>query len=262
MRWFFRKLKALSDTHFALWVEYRAELYLWALAGVLPLILAGVWGEVSESGSFDLGRNEFIRYFLAVFVVRQLTYVWVIWEFEELVVTGKLSQLLLQPINPMWRFLVAHVTERIARLPFALMIIGLCFLLFPEAAWIPSLGDCLSAGGMLALSFSVRFLLQYAFSMLAFWSERASSLEELWFLAYMFLSGLIAPLDVYPAGVRSFAELTPFPYLIYYPAQLLIGKGVPLVRGALVLFAWGVGAYLLYRYLWKKGLRQYSAMGA
>jgi ABC-2 type transport system permease protein len=80
-------------------------------------------------------------------------------------------------------------------------------------------------------------------------------------VVHLFLSGLIAPLDVYPEAVRRATELTPFPYLIYYPVNLLLGRGAPFGRAALVLAVWGGLALLLQRHLWRRGLARYSAMG-
>jgi ABC-2 type transport system permease protein len=256
-----RQARALFTFYLSYMLEYRAEIYLWVLASVLPLILLGVWARAAESGAFALSRVEFIRYFVAVFVVRQFSFIWVIWEFEELVVSGNLSQQLLQPIDPVWRFLASHLTERVVRLPIVLAIAGLCFLLYPEAFWLPRAADL--AGGMLllALAFCARFALQYMMSMLAFFSERAAAIEELWFAVHLFLSGLIAPLDVYPEPVRRLTELTPFPYLIYYPVNLLLGRGAPFGRAVLVLSVWGALAWLVQRRLWRSGLRRYSAMG-
>lgn len=257
-----RKARALFRLYLAYMLEFRAEIYLWVLASVLPLILLGVWAEAAAGGAFPLSRVDFIRYFMAVFVVRQFSFVWVIWEFEELVVTGNLSQQLLQPLNPVWRFLANHLTERVVRFPLVAAVVTGCFLMYPEAFWLPRLGDLVGAMALLGVAFAVRFLLQYTMSMLSFWSERAASIEELWFVVYLFLSGLIAPLDVYPEPVRRFTELTPFPYLIYYPVNLLLGHGVPLARALLVLTAWGSVAWLLQRYLWRRGLERYSAMGS
>lgn len=257
-----RKLLALCRLYLAYMLEYRAEIYLWVLASVLPLILLGVWSRAAESGAFPLSRVDFIRYFLAVFVVRQFSFIWVIWEFEELVVTGNLSQQLLQPIDPIWRYLASHLTERIVRLPLVLGVVGLCFWLYPEAFWLPAPGALLRAVGLLGLAFLARFLLQFMMSMLAFWSERAAAIEELWFVWHLFLSGLLAPLDVYPEPVRRLAEFTPFPYLIYHPVNLLLGHSVDSGRAALVLLAWGGGAWVIQRWLWKRGLDRYSAMGS
>jgi ABC-2 type transport system permease protein len=258
---FLRKARALFALYLSYMLEFRAEIYLWVLASALPLILLGVWARAAESGAFPLSRVEFIRYFIAVFVVRQFTFIWVIWEFEDLVVTGNLSQLLLQPLDPVWRFLASHVTERVVRLPLVLAVVGVCFGLYPEAFWLPTVGQLASAVALLGLAFAARFILQYMMSMLAFWSERAASIEELWFVVHLFLSGLIAPLDVYPEPVRRFTELTPFPYLIYYPVNLLLGRGAPFARAALVLAVWGGLGWLAQRALWRRGLRRYSAMG-
>jgi len=258
--WF--KARALCAASLANMLEYRAEIYLWVLASVLPLILLGVWARAAEGGAFPLSSVEFIRYFICVFVVRQFSFIWVIWEFEELVVSGNLSHQLLQPLNPVWRFLAGHLTERVVRLPLIAVVVALCFWLYPRALWLPRASDVLAALGLLALAFVARFFLQYMMSMLAFWSERAAAIEELWFAVHLFLSGMIAPLDVYPEPVRRLTELTPFPYLIYHPVNLLLGRGAPFGRAALVLAVWGGGAFVLQRWLWKRGLERYSAMGS
>jgi ABC-2 type transport system permease protein len=77
------KAKAFLLVYYAYMLEYRAELFLWALSGTLPLILMGVWTKASAQGQFGLNPGEFARYFLIVFLIRQFTVVWVIWEFEK-----------------------------------------------------------------------------------------------------------------------------------------------------------------------------------
>jgi len=262
MKGFLRKAVTLLSVYYAYMVEYRAELLLWVLSGSLPLILMGVWIQASQEGQFGLSPVEFARYFLAVFIIRQFTTVWVIWEFEREVVEGKLSPRLLQPIDPVWHHVASHLGERAARLPFALGLILLFFALYPQALWLPSLGAvllfCLSA----VLAFALRFLMQYTLAMFAFWTERASAIEQFWFLFYLFLSGMIAPLDLFPPAVRAIVEWTPFPYLVYFPASLLVGIPTDVLRGFGTLFLWGLIFLGLNRWLWRRGLRHYSGMGA
>ena len=43
MSWAWRVARALLGSQYALMLEYRAEIALWALSGVLPLIMLGVW---------------------------------------------------------------------------------------------------------------------------------------------------------------------------------------------------------------------------
>ncbi len=257
-----RKHRSILSVYYAYMLEYRAEIYLWALANILPFILMGVWVEASRRGDFALGPQAFARYFLAAFIVRQYTTVWVVWEFEYHVLHGRLSPLLLQPIDPVWRFVGMHLGEKLARTPFAVAIIALVLVLYPAARWVPGVADVLLALAAIAASFTLRFLLQYTSAMLSFWLERASAVEELWFLPYLFLSGLIAPLEIYPESVRAVAMLTPFPYLLYFPVRLLLGDAQGVGLAFATMAAWAVAIYLLNRCLWRFGLRHYSAMGA
>lgn len=150
-------IKVLISVYYAYMVEYRAELLFWVLSGTFPLILMGVWAEAARSGQFGLEPVEFVRYFLAVFLVRQFTVVWVVWEFEREVVEGRLSPNLLQPIDPVWRHFFSHVAERFARLPLAAVLIGLFFLLYPEAIWLPSFRTIAAGSLAIVLSFACGF---------------------------------------------------------------------------------------------------------
>ena len=211
---------------------------------------------------FGLTPVDFARYFLAVFLVRQFTVVWVVWEFEKEVVEGKLSPRLLQPLDPVWHHISSHLSERVARMPFALLLVVLFFILYPQAFWLPSFGNFLLFVVAVVLAFALRFIIQYTFAMFAFWTERASALENFWFLFYLFLSGIIAPLEIFPEPVRAIVLCTPFPYLINFPASLLVGLPVDVGRGFLSMVAWFLIFLGANRLLWRRGLKQYSGMGA
>lgn len=218
-----KKIITLITVYYAYMVEYRSELILWVLSGSLPLIMLGVWTQAAQKGQFGLTPLDFARYFFAVFLVRQMTVVWVIFEFEKEVVQGKLSPKLLQPLDPAWHHVASHISERLARFPFVFLLIGLFFVLYPQAVWLPSFSNFLLFAIAAFLAFALRFVIQYTLAMFAFWTERAIALENFWFLLYLFLSGMIAPLKVFPEPIRAIALLTPFPYLIDFPASILIG---------------------------------------
>jgi ABC-2 type transport system permease protein len=256
------KAKTLLVVYYAYMVEYRAELILWVLSGSLPIILMGVWTKAAQNGQFGLSAVDFARYFLAVFIVRQFTVVWVVWEFEREVVEGKLSPRLLQPLDPAWHHISSHVSERAARMPFAVFLLVLFFALYPQAFWIPSLSQILLFTLAILMSFALRFVIQYTFAMFAFWTERASAIESFWFLFYLFLSGLIAPLEVFPEAVRAAVLCTPFPYLVDFPVGLLVGLPTDIGRGFSMTLGWTLLFLGLNRILWRAGLKRYSGMGA
>jgi ABC-2 type transport system permease protein len=258
----FNQAKTLLITYYAYMLEYRAELFLWALSGSLPFILMGIWMEASSQQQLALQPVEFARYFLAAFVVRQMNVIWVIWEFEKEVVQGTLSSKLLQPIDPVFHHLAAHISERFARLPFIIGLVLLFFALYPQAVWLPSFDRAIFFLLAIILAFLLRFLVQHTFALFAFWIERAVAIEQFWFLPYLFLSGIVAPLEVFPEQVRQVVLWTPFPYLIHFPAALIIGLPVQIGRSFAVTFAWTILFSIGNRWLWRKGLKRYSGMGA
>ena len=257
-----RKARVLMSVYYAYMLEYRAELIFWLLSGTLPFIVMGIWMEAARTGNFPLEPLEFARYFLAAFLTRQLTVVWVIWDFEKEVLEGKLSPHLLQPIDPVWRHFIGHAAERVARTPFIAIVVAFFFGLYPEAFWLPGLGQLILFTMAISAAFAMRFLIQYTLAMASFWIERSTALFNLWFLFYTFLSGLIAPLDVFPPLVREIVLWTPLPYLVDVPASLLLGRPVNIVQSLVVVFGWGLLFYVLNRRFWRLGLRHYSAMGA
>ena len=243
-------------------LEYRAEIFLWALSNSLPIILMGVWIQASQGGDFGLSATDFARYFFCVFIVRQFTAIWVIWDFEQEIVEGKLSLRLLQPIDPVWHHVAGHLAEKTTRLPIIALFCGLFFALYPDAAWIPPAINIFLVIVAIALAFTLRFAIQYTFAMLAFWTERASAIQQFWFLFYIFLSGTVAPLEVFPQTVRQFVEWTPFPYMMHFPAALAMGLPVDFGKSILIMIIWTIAFITVNRWLWRRGLKQYSGMGA
>jgi ABC-2 type transport system permease protein len=258
-----RRARVLLAVYFANVMQYRAEIFMWALSNLMPFIMMGLWVTASDGGDYALTSVEFAQYFVAMFLVRQFTIVWVIWEFEWHVVEGRLSPFLLQPMDPVWRFVATHIAERGARMPFTAGLLVLFFVLYPEAWWVPGLDDAALALAATVMAFALRFLMQYSLAMACFWVERAAAMENMTWVFYLFLSGMIAPLEIFPEPVRQIALWTPFPYLIYFPSRMLVdSSAVNLTQGFGVLALWIVAFFVLNRVLWRLGLKHYSAMGA
>jgi len=253
---------ALLGSQYALMLEYRAEILLWALSGLLPLLMGALWSASPAAAASGLSLEAFSRYFLAAFVVRQFTIVWVVFAFEEDNLLGRLSPYLLQPLALIWRYAAAHLAEQATRVPFVAALVALVVVCQPAAFAMPSPGHLLLGLLAMHLGFWINFLLQHAITMLCFWSERASALERLLFLPYLYLSGLLAPLVVYPDAVRSVALHSPFAAMLWLPARLLSGGPIDVLAGFANALAWLLLLIPLNLLLWRAGVRRYSAMGA
>ena len=117
-----RIIRVLLGSQYAHMLEYRAEIALWALSGVLPFIMLSVWSGSEARTGLGLDGVALDRYFLSAYLVRQFTVVWVVYAFEEDALLGRLSPYLLQPLHPLWRYVAAHLGEQLTRLPFAALI--------------------------------------------------------------------------------------------------------------------------------------------
>lgn len=256
-----RVARILWVTQYATMLEYRAEIALWALSGVIPFVMYGLWSQLPGAAP-SLPGPLLARYFVAVFVVRQFTLAWVAWAFEEDHLSGRLSPYLLQPLHPFWRYLSAHLAEQATRLPFTLLIAGGFLALQPDAFGMPDPARLLAGVLAVGLGFAVNFLLQSIVAILCFWSERATALDRLLYMPFFFLSGLVAPLDTFPEPLHRLALLTPFPLILDFPARLLAGASVGVAAGYGLQLLW-IGLLLpVVALLWRRGVRRYGAMGA
>ena len=114
-----RALPTLFRVGFAEAVAYRAEMLVWVLATTMPLIMLALWSAVADDapvGRFD--QADFVAYFLATFIVRQLTGAWVAWQMSFEVRTGTLAMRLLRPLHPM----VSYAVENLAAMPLRLVV--------------------------------------------------------------------------------------------------------------------------------------------
>jgi ABC-2 type transport system permease protein len=109
----------------------------------------------------------------------------------------------------------------------------------------------------------LQFFLSYAMALLAFWVLEVSTFIFILFAFEYLASGHLFPLDILPAGLHRVLDYTPFPYQMYFPVSIYMGRttGAGLARGLLIQAAWVLAAYLLARFMWYRGIRKYSAAG-
>ncbi|MEZ6192967.1 MAG: hypothetical protein R3C45_16970 [Phycisphaerales bacterium] len=113
------------------------------------------------------------RYFIAVFLIRQFTVIWAIHHFEWLVVTGRLSPMLLHPVDPCLRIILMHLSEQMTRIPFAMAIVCVFLWVYPETLtggeggtiWWPGWWNVLLAVVACYTAFVLRFFMQYVLCM-------------------------------------------------------------------------------------------------
>lgn len=105
------------------------------------------------------------------------------------------------------------------------------------------------------------FILQYLTGIIGFWLEETWILRVILSIVTAFLSGAIIPLELYPEWLVTLLNYTPFPYLTYYPIKIFMGEFTFFAKGYLMLGVWMVILLFINKWIWKKGIRMYTAAG-
>lgn len=264
-----RALPAFLRVALAVMFQYRGEIILWAVWGVVyPAVAIAMWSAAiagSPTGT-DIGGYEasgFAAYFLMTMIIGHVTTAWDVYEMGWLVRNGAMSAKLLRPVLPIWEALCDNLAYKLLTLVILVPIWGVVALAAEPRF---EAGALQLALGILAalLAAVMSFLWGYVVALSAFWVTRTDAISEMWFALGLFLGGRLAPMSVLPGLLAWLATLLPFRWMIWFPAEVLIGRLAPteIVAGLVWQAAWlvlGLGAFSL---AWRRAVRRYSAVGA
>ncbi len=254
-------------TTMAMMFQYRASLFIWMIGQVLePLVYLIVWTIVSNSSGGSVGSyttNEFAAYFIVLMLVNQVTYTWIMYDFEYRVREGTLSFALLKPVHPIHSDIADNLSSKLITLPI-MIVIAVALAVAFHASISPPLWAIGVFIPSLLLAFLVRFLIEWTLAQAAFWTTRVSALNQTYFMMMLFLSGQMAPLTLLPHPVQIVASILPFRWVISFPVEILLGQHTPAeaLMGLGAQVGWLIVSIILVRVVWRAGVRAYSAVGA
>jgi ABC-2 type transport system permease protein len=248
--------------------QYRANLLMYLLYWLVsPVVYLAVWTTIARSqGSVDgLTSNDFITYYMTLLIVDQLTSDITIHIFGYKIQDGSLSNELLRPIHPLLtNALINNLAFKALTFMALIPVWGVLWLLFQ-----PDFSSVTWQGVLLALpasifGFGIGFLLDATLTCVAFWTTRVWALNEFYMALATLFSGQFVPLQLMPPLIQNLARFLPFQLSRYYPVQLVLGRlsTVEILEGYLMDVFWFTAALLLFRWVWRNGIKKYSAVGA
>jgi len=252
-------------------LTYRFNFLARTLFGFIPLIaILCMWRKIYEGkgGSAMIGDYslaQMISYYLMVTVVDALTAVNEDdWQIATDIKDGNISQFLLKPIDYLSYRLCLFFSGRLTYLAVAAVPLALFILYFRKYFVLPA--DWTTLGAFLlstVLTALLQFFMSYTMAMLAFWVLEVSTFIFILFAFEFIASGHLFPLDILPPALVRILFLSPFPYQLYFPVSIYMGKtqGADLTRGLLIQACWVMLAFGLARFAWMRGIKKYSAVG-
>jgi ABC-2 type transport system permease protein len=135
------------------------------------------------------------------------------------------------------------------------------YLVYPFGFWPFQTASFLAFQGLQLLVSAVTLLLLVV-GLAAFWLEETWVLRVMFVTIAQFLSGAMMPLEVFPVWLESILQWSPFPYLTYVPAKMFMGEySGSFAVAALILGLWLAVVSLGVNWVWRRGLRLYTAAG-
>ena len=186
------------------------------------------------------------------------------WQIAADIREGNISQFLLKPVDYLWYRLALFFSGRIAFVAMAAVPLAVFIFCFRQYFLPPpDAGTFVIFVVSLVLTALLQFFISFGMAMLAFWLLEISTLIFILFAFEYLASGHLFPLDILPAGVKQILFLTPFPYQLYFPIQIYMGKatGAGLWSGLAMQGLWVAAAYGFARLMWRRGVKRYGAFG-
>lgn len=250
---------------------YRANFLFRAAFGLVPLAATlFLWRSIYEDrppgaavGAYTLA--QMVSYYLVVTVVDSITAVAEDdWQIAADIKDGAVSQFLLKPVDYLTYRLCLYLSGRVIYTGVALVPVA--FFLFFQREFL--VGPAGHQGWILAavsvlLAGLLQFLIAYTVALLAFWVLDVSTFIFIQFAFEYLASGHLFPLDILPEALHRALLWTPYPYLLYFPVGVYLGRftGPGLWQGLAVQAGWVLVAFLVARQVWARGLRRYTAVG-
>ncbi|MBI3876657.1 MAG: ABC-2 family transporter protein [Verrucomicrobia bacterium] len=250
---------------------YRVNFFFRAAFGLVPLMaMLFVWRTIYEGKGADARVGAYtlaqmVSYYLVVTLVDMLTAVAEDdWQIAADIKDGNISQFLVKPVDYLTYRLCLFLSGRLIYTASALVPVGLFLFVQRENFVMPSnfgtYGAFLVSVAMTAL---LQFLLSYTMALLAFWVTEVATFIFILFAFEYIAGGHLFPLDILPTPIATALNYTPFPYQLYFPVSVFLGRvtGGELARGLVIQAFWVVAAYALARFVWHRGIKKYSAVG-
>jgi ABC-2 type transport system permease protein len=90
------------------------------------------------------------------------------------------------------------------------------------------------------------------------------SIAEFFYTLAILFSGQFIPLQLMPDAIQAVARYLPYQMCIYVPIEIILNKLPPaeMARDFAVGVVWLVLFAFIFRWMWREGVKRYSAVGA
>lgn len=247
---------------------YRLNFILWRFRNlILFLSLFFFWLAVYGQRAEFLGyqKAQMLTYVIGIAFLRGIVLSSQTDDLAGQIKSGELTRVVMWPIKMFSFWFSRDLVNKSLNLFFTVLEIGAVLLIFKFPFYFPlNPLTYLYFLIFVLLAIFLYFFLSLFLSATAFWSDEIWATRWLFGIVFLeFLSGAFFPIDIFPAWIVNLINLTPFPYLVFYPLKIWLEQlsFLLIFKGFLICLAWIGIFYGLVSIIWRKGIKNYGAYG-
>jgi len=265
-----RKYFSIFRISFAQEFAYRLNFIMWRVRNVMQIFLVFfLWSSVFADPTrslFGYNKEKILTYVFGILVIRALVLSARTVDVAGEIARGDITNFLLKPINYFRYWFARDLSSKALNLGFAIFEAIILYLILKPAIFIqtdPLILFLFFASVVIAIL--IFFFLLFLVNLIAFWMPENGWSAQYLFIVIVseFLSGGVFPLDILPQNFQTIIYSLPFPYLLFFPLQVYLGKIAVIASlkgiatGALWVFILG----FVLSWVWRKGISRYEAIG-
>lgn len=249
---------------------YKINFIMWRLRNVFQIVVTFfLWSTIfSNPGQviFGYDRARILTYVFALMIVRAIVLSARAVDVSTDVAEGNLSNYLVKPVSYFKYWITRDISSKALNLSFAAVEFTTLFLILkPDFYFQTDIFVLMAFLLSIVMAALIYFCILFIVSAVPFWAPELGWASQ--FLVAIviieFLSGSLFPIDVLPGALQKIVMSTPFPYMIFFPVQVYLGKitGTAQIQGFIVSALWLAVLWVFMKYIWNRGLKAYQAFG-
>jgi len=262
-----RLLRRMIAINMSMSLAYRGDFVFFMLSVVLgPLLSVLIWQAAIASGAdLPVDSTYLTSYFVLLGVVSMLTSSWLSTFLAGEIRDGRLSVWLARPGSYLYEMAANNIAEKAFKLVVLMPMVLIFGFWFRDSVDLSAPAWRWSVVGVsIGMGAGIAFSLDVIEGSLGFWLEDIDGLARARALLVMVLAGQLVPLALMPDWAQGFMTVQPFRYILSFPLEVIVGDlprreiamGLALQVTYTALFILGA------RWIWARGKRSYSAVGA
>lgn len=260
-------IKAFFITNLKNFAAYRGAIIIWTITSIISVgIGLLIWLSAGNDVVGGYTRHQIVSYYVASFFFNELCGWFIFGAIRREIQTGEIINYLVKPISYFKATLGKEAGFKVVSIVIVflsgailvptLIRNGVHIQFYPDVRWIFLL---LAIPGAIIIS----YLINFCIGLLGFWFTETDYVNYLYWTVLPLLGGYYLPVSFLPEILEKFNWFLPFRYQLSLPLEILLNRLSlsQLLSSLAIMLVWNFLLFKLYQFMWRRGLKSYSAFG-